>query len=72
MEVAEAFESRCWADLSDAEYTNLMDEMVEMGILGKADETSHLYRLRRNSFVDIIGESSDVLEAEIKQNNVED
>ena len=50
----------------------LMDEMVEMGILGKPDESAHTYRLRRNSFVDIIGESLDSLEADIISNNTEE
>ena len=49
-----------------------MDEMVEMGILGNPDENTHTYRLRRNSFVDIIGESLDILEADIVNNNMED
>ena len=42
-----------------------------MGILGKPDENRDLYRLRRNSFVDIIGENFDMVEADIVNNNEE-
>ena len=49
-----------------------MDEMVEMGILGKPDENRNKYRLRRSSFVDIIGESLDTLEEDIINNNMEE
>ena len=42
-----------------------------MGIIGKPDENRDLYRLRRNSFVDIIGENFDILEADIISNNEE-
>ena len=48
-----------------------VDEMVEMGILGKPDESRDLYRLRRNSFVDIIGETFDTVETDIVNNNEE-
>ena len=48
-----------------------MDEMVEMGILSKPDAAHNNYRLRRNSFIDIIGESLENLEAEIISNNAE-
>ena len=42
-----------------------------MGILGKPDENRDLYRLRRTSFVDIIGEDLDSLDADIVNNNEE-
>ena len=48
---------------------NLLDEMEEMGILSQPQ--TGLYRLRRSSFVDIIGEDIDVLEREIINNNQE-
>lgn len=48
---------------------NLLDEMVEMGILSKP--SNGLYRLRRNSFVNIIGMDFDTLDADIINNNLE-
>ena len=72
MGVAEEYDIHCLEGVSKSEYIVLMDEMVEMGILGKPDENTHTYRLRRNSFVDIIGESLDILEADIVNNNMED
>lgn len=72
MGVAEDYHIHCLEDVSKTEYIILMDEMVEMGILGKPDESAHTYRLRRNSFVDIIGESLDSLEADIISNNTEE
>lgn len=71
MSVAEDYEIHCLKDVSKSEYIILMDEMVEMGILGKPDDSTHTYRLRRNSFVDIIGESLEILDNDIKANNVE-
>lgn len=72
MGVAEDYHIHCLENVSKTEYIILMDEMVEMGILGKPDESAHTYRLRRNSFVDIIGESLDSLEADIISNNTEE
>ena len=72
MAVAADYEIHCLENVSKPEYIILMDEMVEMGILGKPDEDVNIYRLRRNSFVDIIGESLDILEADIQNNNVGD
>lgn len=71
MSVAEEYTIYCLKDVSKSEYIILMDEMVEMGILGKPDDSTHTYRLRRNSFVDIIGESLEILENDIQTNNVE-
>ena len=65
------FRSHCLENESRKDYISLLDEMVEMGILGKPDEDRDLYRLRRNSFVDIIGENLDMLEADIISNNEE-
>lgn len=69
---AQDYDIHCLADVSKSEYTVLMDEMVEMGILGKPDKNADRYRLRRDSFVDIIGKSLDSLEADIINNNKED
>lgn len=69
--VAQEYEILCLKDVSESEYINLMDEMVEMGILGKPGDSTHTYRLRRNSFVDIIGESFEILDNDIRANNVE-
>ena len=61
----------CLENETKKDYINLLDEMVEMGILGKPDENRDLYRLRRTSFVDIIGEDLDSLDADIVNNNEE-
>lgn len=71
MSVAEEYGICCLKDVSRFEYIILMDEMVEMGILGKPDDNTQTYRLRRNSFVDIIGESLESLDADIRANNRE-
>lgn len=71
MQMAEDYKIHCLENESKKEYIILLDEMVEMGILGKPDENRDLYRLRRNSFVDIIGENFDILEADIISNNEE-
>lgn len=69
MEIAKDYDIHCLANESRKDYINLLDEMVEMGILCKPDENRDLYRLRRNSFVDIIGENVDILGADIDNNN---
>lgn len=71
METAVDFKIHCLENESKKDYINLLDEMVEMGILGKPDEERDLYRLRRNSFVDIIGENLDIVENDINNNNQE-
>ena len=68
-EMADTYELYCLSKLGVTEYHILLDEMVEMGILSKSE--SGLYRLRRNSFVDIIGADMDELDREIIENNVE-
>jgi hypothetical protein len=45
--------------------------MVEMGILSKPDDEKNLYRLRRSSFINIIGSSFDAVDADITKNNKE-
>lgn len=71
MQMAEEYDIHCLENETKKDYINLLDEMVEMGILGKPDENRDLYRLRRNSFVDIIGENFDILEADIVNYNEE-
>ncbi len=71
MNMAKEYEIHCLENESKEDYINLLDEMVEMGILGKPDENRDLYRLRRNSFVDIIGENIEKLEEDIVSNNEE-
>ena len=41
--------------------TLLLDEMVEMGILAKPDADARCYKLRRRSFLNIIGPSEDAI-----------
>lgn len=71
MQIAHLYDIHCLENESKKDYINLLDEMVEMGILGKPDESRDLYRLRRNSFVDIIGETFDTVETDIVNNNEE-
>ena len=69
VEIAEMYGIHCLENESLDGYKNLLDEMEEMGILSQPE--SGLYRLRRSSFVDIIGENVEVLEQEIINNNKE-
>lgn len=71
MKIAAEYPIHCLENETKKDYINLLDEMVEMGILGKPDENRDLYRLRRTSFVDIIGEDLDSLDADIVNNNEE-
>ena len=67
--IAEEYDIHCLEDLGKTEYEILLDEMVDMGILSKPEDK--LYRLRRNSFVDIIGNDFDTLHNEIIEKNEE-
>ena len=67
--MAREYNIHCLENETHNSYINLMDEMVEMGILNQPD--TGVYRLRRNSFVDIIGENFDTLDAEIISCNEE-
>ena len=69
IEVAKTYDIHCLEAETLGSYKNLLDEMEEMGILSQPQ--TGLYRLRRSSFVDIIGEDIDVLEREIINNNQE-
>lgn len=68
--MAEGYGLFCLRNSTITDYTILLDEMVEMGILSKTNEG--LYRLRRNTFVDTIGANMDILDREIVENNTED
>ena len=69
VEMAKMYDIKCLENETLDGYKNLLDEMEEMGILSQPEDG--LYRLRRSSFVDIIGENIDVLEQEIANNNKE-
>ena len=69
MEIADEYQIHCLESCGTVEYINLLDEMVEMGILSKP--ANGLYKLRRNSFVNIIGDDFDTLDADIVNNNKE-
>lgn len=43
-----------------------------MGILSKPDDTKKLYRLRRSSFITIIGSDFDAVDADIIKSNAEE
>lgn len=66
-ETAQSYDIHCLSDVSENGYINLLDEMVDMGILSKP--ANDRYRLRRSTFVDIIGEDMDDLERDIISNN---
>lgn len=66
-EMSEFYNIHCLENESVDSFANLLDEMVEMGILSQP--TVGFYRLRRSSFVDIIGENMDTLEGDIINNN---
>jgi len=68
--MANEYNIHCLAPETRNGYINLLDEMVEMGILNQP--RAGIYRLRRNSFVDIIGEDFEKLDEEIKSCNEEE
>ena len=67
MEIAEEYNIHCLENHTKKEYTVLLDEMVEMGILSSQNET---YRLRKKSFIDLIGRDLNKVDEEIRNNNV--
>ncbi len=69
MEIAWEYDIHCLKKESETDYTILLDEMVEMGILSRPKKG--LYRLRKNSFIDIIGSNFDELHVDIEKNNEE-
>jgi len=57
---AEEYRIKCLTGLRENEYEALLDEMAEMGILHKSQPG--IYRLRRHSFLNIIGSDPNVLD----------
>ncbi|SHH39621.1 hypothetical protein SAMN05720761_11419 [Fibrobacter sp. UWCM] len=53
---------------NEEHYEDLLNEMVDMGILELSDNK---YRLRRRAFVDMIGSSLDKIEQDVKEANFE-
>lgn len=72
MGMAKDYGIKCLEGTSTQEYKNLLDEMVDMGILSKPESDKAQYRLRRNSFIDIIGSSFDVVDEDICRCNEEE
>ena len=70
-EIASSYNIHCLENESEDDYKNLLDEMVEMGILSKPDDEKNLYRLRRSSFINIIGSDFEAVDADITKNNLE-
>ncbi len=71
MEVAKTYDIHCLKNETEETYINLLEEMKDMGILSQPKDNVRMYRLRRKSFVDIIGENIDDLEREIISKNEE-
>lgn len=69
IKIAEMYDIHCLENESIDDCISLLDEMVEMGILSQPE--AGFYRLRRSSFVDIIGENFEALENDILKNNEE-
>lgn len=69
MEISSDYDIHCLENEDEHGYMNLLDEMVEMGILSKPEDD--LYRLRRSSFISIIGNNYDTVDADINNNNKE-
>lgn len=57
----------CLSELTNGEYEALLDEMTEMGILHRSERS--VYRLRKRSFLDIIGSDMNRLDNEIHIEN---
>lgn len=70
-ELAEGYQLHCLKKETLRDYHNLLDEMTEMGILSKQG-SKPFYRLRRHSFINIIGEDLNHLEEEIIMHNKEE
>ena len=68
-ENAESWGIKCLAAETPQTYTNLLDEMVDMGILSKPDINKNRYRLRRYSFLNIIGPTQDSVFEDIIEHN---
>lgn len=70
MSMAANYSIHCLDNMSRSEYVNLLDEMEQMGILSKTQQEA--YRLRRSSFIGIIGADMDSLDRDIEENNREE
>ena len=71
MKEAKDWDIHCLAETTKAEFGNLLDEMVSMGILSCIDEGTRRYRLRRHSFINIIGSDMDKVLTDIAEDNEE-
>ena len=69
MAVADEYNINCLRNENVTSYKNLLDEMVDMGILSQPE--SNLYRMRRSTFINIIGSDLDAVDADITLNNKE-
>lgn len=67
--MAELYDIHCLEKETKDSFVVLLDEMVDMGILIKSKEGE--YHLRKNSFVDIIGNDMYELDKEINESNRE-
>ena len=67
IDIAKEFPIFCLEKLNRAEYLVLLDEMVDMGILSRP-ETGY-YRLRKSSFIQIIGRDYEAVFEDIDNNN---
>ena len=63
------FDISCLKCESQSALEILIDEMVEMGILTKPSMTVHCYKLRRHSFLNIIGPNEDAVFDDIIEAN---
>lgn len=63
------FDISCLKCESQSALETLLDEMVEMGILTKPSMTVHCYKLRRHSFLNIIGANEDAVFDDIIEAN---
>ena len=70
-DMANVLEIHCLENETLVNITNLLDEMVDMGILSRPNEAEKRYRLRRKSFINIIGADVDTLLNDIVLNNEE-
>lgn len=70
--IADFFNIHCLKSASEKEYEVLLDEMVDMGILGQPKDEHSLYRLRRSSFVELIGKNVKEVQNDIEKNNSEE
>ena len=66
---ADTLEIHCLEKETLFSYGNLLDEMVDMGILAKPNPEENRFRMRRNSFINIIGTGIDNVLDDINANN---